>query len=554
MANPITIKSNLKIGDLDAETDTSLLDSCFVEKGYVARLEDVNDPLSIVLGRTGAGKSALLYRISQRTEKYVQIDPNDISVRFLEHSDIIQFLDVLDVNLDLFYRLLWRHILIVELLKLRYNIKNEADNRNFLDGITDYFRRDAVKKKAIEYFREWGDKFWLDTDEHIKVITQKLENDTKASLGSKFGGLGISVSGAETLTDEQKTEIKQRASQVVSGLQIKKLNEMLDLVSEHSFNDPQKKFYILIDQLDESWANTITRCKFIRALIEEIKTFRKIENVKIIAAMRKDLLDLVFDKTRGAGFQEEKYESYILPIQWSKEELTELIERRIQEVFRRQYTQDKVTFKDIFPATKKGGGQSAIDFLLERTLYRPRDILQFVNECFKAAYNRERISWRAIYAAEAQYSEKRLKSLKEEWGEVYPSFEDTVEVLRALPPSFTRSSISDSRLENLITDLYDLNTDDPCVQVSRDYFDGIGDVKQAEVLNKVMICLYRVGAIGVKISSLSTFVWSFLDQSTVSRGEVRRTSQIKVHKMLYRALDIQVTGSERFESLELEES
>ncbi|WP_180980445.1 hypothetical protein [Vibrio diazotrophicus] len=53
MANPITIKSNLRIGDLDAETDTSFLDSCFVEKGYVARLEDVNDPLSIVLGRTG---------------------------------------------------------------------------------------------------------------------------------------------------------------------------------------------------------------------------------------------------------------------------------------------------------------------------------------------------------------------------------------------------------------------------------------------------------------------------------------------------------------------
>ncbi len=159
MNNPIMIKKHLKIGDLDAETDTSLLETCFIDKGYINQLMDVTDPLSIVLGRTGAGKSAIIYKISQLAEKSKQIDPNDISVRFLEYSDIIQFLDVLDVldvNLDLFYRLLWRHILIVELLKLRYNIKNENDNRNFFDSITDYFRRDTVKKKAIEYFREWG--------------------------------------------------------------------------------------------------------------------------------------------------------------------------------------------------------------------------------------------------------------------------------------------------------------------------------------------------------------------------------------------------------------
>lgn len=161
MANPITIKNHLKVGDLDAETDTSLLETRFVDKGYISQLMDVGDPLSIVLDRIGAGKSALIYKIYQLAEKSKQIDPNDISVRFLEHSDIIQFLDTLDVNLDLFYRLLWRHILIVELLKLRYNIKNETDNRNFFDSISDYFRRDTVKKKAIEYFREWGDRFWL---------------------------------------------------------------------------------------------------------------------------------------------------------------------------------------------------------------------------------------------------------------------------------------------------------------------------------------------------------------------------------------------------------
>jgi hypothetical protein len=239
----------------------------------------------------------------------------------------------------------------------------------------------------------------------------------------------LSLDGAKRLSEETRTEIKQRASQVVNGLQIKKLNEMLDLLAEHSFTDPQKKYYILIDQLDEDWASTETRCHFIRALIEEIKTLRKIRQLKIIAALRKDLIELVFDKTRDSGFQEEKYESYLLDIRWSPEDLARLIGLRINEVFKSQYTKELISFEHIFPKPRKGGGQTSLDFIIERSLRRPRDVLQFVNECFNIAYDRERISWRALFAAEAQYSVKRLKSLKEEWGDIYPCFEDTIEIL-----------------------------------------------------------------------------------------------------------------------------
>lgn len=38
-----------------------------------------------------------------------------------------------------------------------------------------------------------------------------------------------------------------------------------------------KNYYIIIDQLDDNWAENDTRYKFIRALIEEIKVFRKIK-------------------------------------------------------------------------------------------------------------------------------------------------------------------------------------------------------------------------------------------------------------------------------------
>ncbi|WP_256669350.1 zeta toxin family protein [Pseudomonas sp. C2B4] len=87
----LKITRNLKVGALDAEGDADLLNRCFVDNGYLNRLMDVDSPESIILGRTGSGKSALLYKIQSMAQKVVKLDPNDISVRFLEYSDIIQF-------------------------------------------------------------------------------------------------------------------------------------------------------------------------------------------------------------------------------------------------------------------------------------------------------------------------------------------------------------------------------------------------------------------------------------------------------------------------------
>ncbi len=536
--NPVKIKRNLSIGDLDAETDNEFLDTCFVDKGYLEDLLDVKNPCSIIVGRTGAGKSALLYKVSTSIDNYKKIDPNDISVKFLEHSDIIQFMDKLGVNLDLFYKMLWRHILIIELVRLRYKIKNEEENDNFFRGLIERFNRDEIKQKAISYFREWGDKFWLNTDEQLKQITRKLEDETKANLGVKYSGVDVSLSGASKLSDEQKTEITQRASQVVSSLQIKQLNEMLDMLAEYSFKDPQKHYYLLIDQLDEDWADTTTRCKFIRALIEEVKGFRKVRHVKILVALRKDLIDMVFDKTRGAGFQEEKYESYILQIHWGHEELVDLVEKRVRETFRRVYTKDQVAISDILPEARKvAHGKTAMEYMLERTLLRPRDILQFINETFKAGFDKDKITWTLIHEAEKTYSEKRLRSLKEEWGETYPSFEDTIEILRGRKSTFDFTDFKNSQFESVITKLSIKENEDPCVITARSYFEVNGS-SEDEILSTILACLYKVGAIGIKLETNNSFIWSYRNKSAISTGEAERANQLKIHKMLHKTLDV----------------
>lgn len=542
--NLIAIKRNFRIGDLEAETDIELLKACFVESDDLSILLDVKRPESIVIGRTGSGKSALLIRIQEVVEKSKFLDPNDISIRFLENSDIIQFFTEIGVNLDLFYRLLWRHILTVELLKLRYSLKSQSDGQGVLSKLTGLVDRDNVKKEALSYFKEWGEKFWLDTDQQLKEVTEKLSKDLKAGFGTDLHGIDLSLEGARSLSSERKTEIVHKANRVVSQIQIKKLADILDLLEEKVFDDHQRKYYLLIDKLDEDWANTETRYRFIRALIEEVKTFRRIKNLKIIIAMRKDLLDIVFDRTRDAGFQQEKYESYLLPIKWTKDDLIRLVELRINEVFRRQYTKKDVRFDDYFPSpksisgnTKKtGGGQRAIDYILERTLLRPRDIIQFVNECFISAYGSPRVSWRSIATAEANYSNKRLASLFEEWSEIYPCLRESIEILRGVNEKIHKSDIAE-RMQSVLINLA-LESADPCsIAVVKFCDPQQKQVSESDLSSEFIHCFYRIGAIGIRISG-DTTMWSDFDHAMLSKSEIKRTNQIYIHKMLHRALGV----------------
>ena len=91
MANPIVIKKGAKLGELDAEADKDLLESCFVDSGQIDDLLDINSAKSIILGRTGSGKSALIHMIGQTCQHSVYLDPHDISIKFLEHSNIVLF-------------------------------------------------------------------------------------------------------------------------------------------------------------------------------------------------------------------------------------------------------------------------------------------------------------------------------------------------------------------------------------------------------------------------------------------------------------------------------
>lgn len=143
-----------------------------------------------------------------------------------------------------------------------------------------------------------------------------------------------------------------------------------------------------------------------------------------------------------------------------------------------------------------------------------------------------------LLAAEAIYSSKRLNSLSEEWSQIYPSFLDIIEILRGKTANISRSTLAGESLQEVILTLYEYNETDTCIEICKKIMEPKSTIKESEIISQLLVALYKTGTIGIKISSLETFIWSYIDQPNITIGEAKRATSIKIHKMLHRALDI----------------
>lgn len=185
-------------------------------------------------------------------------------------------------------------------------------------------------------------------------------------------------------------------------------------------------------------------------------------------------------------------------------------------------------------------GVEAFDFMVERTLFRPRDILQFSNECFIASYNKERVSWRSIRSAEYTYSNKRMQSILEEWMDYYPSVRYVPDLFYGLPPNLKKSSFLEEKLQEVALRAIDSRDRDPCIKAAERIFEANSKGATKEFLVECLKVAYRVGIIGVKTGANSPFLWAHIDKPEISNSEIKRVERIKVHKMFYYALDVNI--------------
>ncbi len=539
--------SGMTFGTIAAEHD-SLLSNCFFPTAYYQRVRDINDVGSGLIGRAGSGKTAILERLKLDHFRTVTIDPEELAFQYLGESDLIRALRQSGVNLDYFYKLLWRHVFVVEILKHRFpeDAQQTGLISQLIERISKNVRPDRARDRAIKYLDDWGATVLQEPHERIENIHNTLEEDLRVKLevsGPWWDVFGLSGSIEKGTKRQTETEARIRTAQeIVSSIQVRDLNAVMDYLGTEIIDDPQNPCFVLIDDLDKFWVEEQTLYELIRAMLLEIDEWANVPNVKIIYALRDNVLHKLESGFQSRAYQREKLADQQVRLRWSRRELTELIDKRLAWLAGRPGDTGAPRIASLLPK-RSSRRPSGLEYVLDRTLDRPRDVIDFLNRAAQLATGRNLLSWDILERAEQEYSNYRLVAVFDEWHENYSGLDlVATKMLRGRRPRFSKSDWDEDALLDLFTDagvaerpwllgLYDTFTE----MYEEDNAKGI--LYFTDLFTSIM---YEVGLIGIKTTPRGRDYYAHIDLPTLRLDQIDGDVEIIVSPMFHAALQIQV--------------
>lgn len=431
-------RSDFNLGGAQAEADP-LLQDAFYESGHYLAAVSRADARCFVIGRTGSGKSAMLRRLEEmRPEHVVRITPEDLALPYITDLQVFRHLEALGVHLDPLFIALWKHVLLVEILRKRYSIDSEAAKSNFLANIREKIRRDPAKQAALQYLDEFEGRFWCEADERVRDITERFEERINNVMHGQMKLTGVAEAGGRAddstvFSVEERSEERQRFQRIVNDTQLARLAKMLAVLDEDILENEQHFTYIVIDDLDRDWIDEKLTNDLIWCLFRSVNDLKRVRNLKVLVALRTNIFEELRFAERARG-QEEKFRSLILPMKWTDRGLGDLIEERVHAASA-HWNMELESLKDLLPQRSKAKGDP-FKFIVTYSLMRPRDVIAFINQALGEALGKNRLSWKDLELAVVPYSRGRLLALRDEWKTTFPGVERVFEVFKRVTPSF----------------------------------------------------------------------------------------------------------------------
>lgn len=538
------LRSAFNLGGEAAEADR-LLDDAFYETSDYLVIESRTDPRCFIVGRTGAGKSAALKRLEEVSPEHViRINPINLSLPYITNLQAIRYLDSLEVNLDNFWNVLWRHVLLVEIIRHRYKVDSADAKNNVLNVLRGKLQNDKAKQAALAYLDEFEGRFWCEADERVRDITDKLTERINAEGGLSAGGPGGKLTAAAGVSRESTTESRgqqvDRFQRIINESQLARLNKMIDVLDDHILDSPHDYRYVVIDDLDLEWVDERIANDLIRCLFSTVYSLQHVGNLKILVALRTNIFQEL-DFGRKGGGQEEKLRSLVLNMRWTRFDLEQLLDERVR-VAASEAGLPVSTIGGLLPHANATMGKP-LDYLLDRTLLRPRDAVAFANECLRVGVGKSKLPWADIKTAENAYSVGRLQALRDEWKGTYPGIDRVVELFRS-----RSARIGKDEFATLLDDIMTLPADPsfPGVRWVTDVSLGLltsgPDSTWADQYRDLVSILFRLGVIGISKGSGAP-VFETDDAGFASQdSNLEKAEYFYVHRMLHSGLDIRTSA------------
>ena len=153
------------------------------------------------------------------------------------------------------------------------------------------------------------------------------------------------------------------------------------------------------------------------------------------------LRENVFDRVRHLDSEFSRLETSLVSLDWTRELLRELVERRLNEGLVSKFALDGSTWRMFF----SGEPQQSQERVFGYCQYRPRDVLLYVSTALNLAQSRqgEQILNEDLDEARRSFSENRLKELADEYADNFPQLRIVLTRFFGLGTEYTVGSIED---------------------------------------------------------------------------------------------------------------
>ena len=387
--------AQLSIGDSVAENEFQTLEHYYLRGDEFTRT--LRGEVNVVVGRKGTGKTALFSQVRndlRRNPNRVVVDlkPEGYQLVKLREAVLDYLTDGAKAHLLTAF---WEYILTLE---VAYKLLEKDRVRHVRDHeIRPHYLelRDAYHHSPNVVVGDFSERLW------------ELSSTVCEEFVDQFGPIA-----GQQLTSDEVTEI-------IHSDQLRKLR---DVVS--GYVDFKDAVWVLFDNLDKGWSVPgpssddilILRCLIDAARKMQREMQRRNHDFHCVVFIRNDVYQLLMEESPDFG------KEMRVSLDWRDAEL-------LREMLRRRLVlngfDEDTTFHDIWPSLciSHYKAEETSQYMIDRCLMRPRNLLKIFNHCKASAVNfgRSRIDPQDIEKGVLIYSTDLLIEADQELANIEPT-------------------------------------------------------------------------------------------------------------------------------------
>ncbi|WP_152667271.1 P-loop ATPase, Sll1717 family [Cellulomonas sp. FA1] len=472
--------SRLQFGKPSAERDIDGLRTYFIESGAFGRIS--SGEKRFLLGNRGAGKSAIFRMVAMREKMagnlVLELAPEDYSYQMLN--------EVLAKESDGSwaksgaYAAAWKYLILVLVMKKVAKLPKHKE------------RWGSDEKKMFRYLAA----------NHSNVAERPLDiliSYVRRLEGVKIGPYEAGVKSRELIRLYKLEEIEPFIPALINLCR-------------------RTQVSVFVDELDLGWDASEDAKAFVAGLFQACTSLNTLSpKFRVFVSLRQELYDNIpalYDDTQ-------KYRDLFETISWSSADLLTMLLSRIRYyVPELRSVDDNRTWSAVFER------RDSYRYMLERSLYRPRELIIYATEALTLARTSKRripISGDTVSDVEAAFSTERARDLAAEYRWQYPELGLVFSTFRGKRSNWNRDSILEHLLELSVGSAID--------SANRPFWlDGMDPERILEVL-------WRVGFVQV-LHKEQTMSGARPGSPDDPRVDIRTAESVRISPLFYKALNI----------------